>query len=238
MQEIAELYQRCRAQAQAALNSSNQGKDQFQLQLALQAIENWRQYVRGHVDPVAAVGFDAVQQPPTAPLNWQLGVPLSCYTEFLKMERQMKWLVQQHYAGRVQVTVTGDNNRVNTAGNDLRQGEINIERNENSPIQQGVNSEQNQEVAFEMPPVDDLRHLVELMRAHLGELELSSEQKRAAEAQIATLDAQLIDEPNPAIVKEAGRSLKNITEGAIGSLLANAAQPGIWGAIQSMLTWF
>jgi hypothetical protein len=34
-----------------------------------------------------------------------------------------------------------------------------------------------------------------------------------------------MDEPNPVIVNQAGRTLRSITEGAIGSLLANAATP-------------
>lgn len=38
-----------------------------------------------------------------------------------------------------------------------------------------------------------------------------------------------MDDPDPVIVKQAGRTLRNITEGAIGSLLAAAAtQPEVW----------
>ncbi|MDL1982210.1 MAG: hypothetical protein LWX02_12220 [Deltaproteobacteria bacterium] len=64
------------------------------------------------------------------------------------------------------------------------------------------------------------------MRAYLDELCLSSEAEKKARAQLATIEAQLLDEPNPKIIREAGRILQNITEGAIGSLLATAAQPG------------
>src|SRR5664279_490298 len=48
----------------------------------------------------------------------------------------------------------------------------------------------------------------------------------------ATLKAELAGQPDPGIVRQAGRTLRNITEGAIGSLLAASAQPGLWHWIQ------
>jgi len=60
-------------------------------------------------------------------------------------------------------------------------------------------------------------------------------QKQKAEAQIATLKAQLTDQPDPVIVRQAGRTLRNITEGAIGSLLATAMQPKLWQWIQQVM---
>jgi hypothetical protein len=54
----------------------------------------------------------------------------------------------------------------------------------------------------------------------------SSRQK--VSAQIATIQAQLGDEPNAIIVQQAGRTLRNITEGAIASLIATAVQPTVW----------
>jgi hypothetical protein len=70
---------------------------------------------------------------------------------------------------------------------------------------------------------------------HLNELALDARQKQKAEAQIATLQAQLTDEPDPVIVRQAGRTLRNITEGAIGSLLATAVQPAVWQWIQQVM---
>jgi hypothetical protein len=53
--------------------------------------------------------------------------------------------------------------------------------------------------------------------------------RKKTEAQIATIKAQLTDEPDPVIVRQAGRTLRNITEDMIGSLLATAAtQPVVW----------
>ena len=77
---------------------------------------------------------------------------------------------------------------------------------------------------------DDLNQLVAIFDVHLDELEIDVRQERKAESQVATLKAQLADEPDPIIVKQAGRTLRNITEGAVGSLVAAAAQPGVWAA--------
>ena len=81
----------------------------------------------------------------------------------------------------------------------------------------------------------DLSRLVEEFTNHLDELNLDAQQKRRAEAQIATLKAQLADEPDSVIVKQAGRTLRNITEGASGSLLATAGQPAVWQWIHHVL---
>jgi hypothetical protein len=83
---------------------------------------------------------------------------------------------------------------------------------------------------------EDLARLVTELDKHLGELGLDALQRQKAEAQIATLKAQLTDEPDPLIVKQAGRTLRNITEGAIGSLLATAVQPAIWQWIHQVIT--
>ena len=84
----------------------------------------------------------------------------------------------------------------------------------------------------------DLNRLINELTAHLDELNLDLRQKQRAEAQIATLKVELAGEADPAIVKQAGQTLRNITEGAIGSLLATAAQPGIWHWIHQALGTF
>jgi|SRR5579862_90194 len=84
----------------------------------------------------------------------------------------------------------------------------------------------------------DLALLTREFANHLDELNLDAREKRRVEAQIATLQVELAGDADPAIVKQAGRTLRDITEGAIGSLLATAAQPGIWHWIHQTLANF
>ena len=91
-----------------------------------------------------------------------------------------------------------------------------------------MHSTQNQTVTYSPQDLADLNRLVTELTSHLDELQIDARQRQKAEAQIATLKAQLSDEPDPVIIKQAGRTLRNVTEGAIGSLLATAAQPTVW----------
>jgi len=84
----------------------------------------------------------------------------------------------------------------------------------------------------------DLARLIREFANHLDELNLDVREKRRVEAQIATIEVELAGDADPAIVKQAGRTLRNITEGAIGSLLSTAAQPGIWHWIHQTLANF
>jgi hypothetical protein len=99
----------------------------------------------------------------------------------------------------------------------------------------------NQTAIIRMQP-DDLARLVTDLSKHLDELNLDARRKQRAEAQIATLKAELAGEPDgepdSTIVRQAGRTLRSITEGAIGSLVATAAQPSVWQWIQRMLANF
>lgn len=90
-------------------------------------------------------------------------------------------------------------------------------------------------VSYSRDDLDDLRRLVEVFDKHLDDLALDAAAKRKAEAQVATIKAQLKDEPDPVILKQAGRTLRNITEGAIGSLIAAAAQPTVWATAAALL---
>jgi hypothetical protein len=65
-------------------------------------------------------------------------------------------------------------------------------------------------------------------------LPIEAKQRQRAEAQIATIKAQLIDEPDPVIIKQAGRTLRNITEGTIGSLIASGVQ-STWPWIREVM---
>lgn len=82
---------------------------------------------------------------------------------------------------------------------------------------------------------EDLAKLVGELRAHIAELSLAPDDARRVETQLKTIDAQIADEPNPVIVREAGRSIRSITEQAIAAMVATAAQPTVWAWIQSAL---
>lgn len=87
-------------------------------------------------------------------------------------------------------------------------------------------------------PQQDLLRLVSELTKHLDELKLDPHQRRRVESQIATLETELAGEPDPTIIRQAGRTIRNITEGAIGSLLATAVQPTVWQWIRQMLASF
>jgi cation transport regulator ChaC len=107
---------------------------------------------------------------------------------------------------------------------------------QNSPVQQGgAQSTQQQTITFSDNQIADLSRFVNELASHLEELPIDAAQKRKVDAQLATLKAQLSDEPDSVIVSQAGRTLRNILEGAIGSLLATAAQPTVWVWIDEAL---
>jgi hypothetical protein len=120
----------------------------------------------------------------------------------------------------------------------VNQNFINIGKAINSPITQGIESTQTVTTNYSSISKDELIEFVNSFRENLTDLDLPSSDERKVNAQLATIEAQLIDEPNQEILKQAFTTLKNVTEGAIGSLLATAAQPGIWGAIQAVLSSF
>ena len=84
----------------------------------------------------------------------------------------------------------------------------------------------------------ELAKFVAEFSEHLKELNLDDRQRRRAEAQLATLKAQLSDEPDSIIVQQAARTLRTITEGSIGSLIATALQPGVWDWIHRIMASF
>ena len=114
---------------------------------------------------------------------------------------------------------------------------INIETATNSPIQQSSHhSTQHQTINFSNQDRDDLEKLVSELSANLSYLGLQEAEERKARAQIATIKAQLIDEPDVNIVRQSGKTLRNITEGAIASLIAASIQPTVWSVISDILT--
>jgi uncharacterized protein involved in exopolysaccharide biosynthesis len=107
---------------------------------------------------------------------------------------------------------------------------------EGSSIQQtGSHSTQVQTINYNQRDLGDLKRALDLLEQHFDQLGLDATSARKAKAQIGTLKAQLIDEPNPTILKEAGKTLRNVTEGVIGGLITAAVQPATWQFVQDVL---
>jgi hypothetical protein len=83
----------------------------------------------------------------------------------------------------------------------------------------GSHSTQYQTTTYNSQDLADLSQAIDILAQHIDELKLDDAAKRKALAQVNTIKAQLSDEPNPTIIREAGRTLRSITEGAIGGLI-------------------
>lgn len=85
--------------------------------------------------------------------------------------------------------------------------------------------------------VDAVRKVVSAVRAELATARIDPTARASAEAQLATIEAQITSPtPNEGIVREAGRSLRTIVEGAIAGAMV---QPGVWqGILDAMAKLF
>jgi hypothetical protein len=81
----------------------------------------------------------------------------------------------------------------------------------------------------------DIAKLATQFTNHLEELNLSERQKERAKAQLTILRTESTGELDPTIIRQAGQTLRNVTEGAIASLLAAGVQPTIWHWIHQTL---
>jgi hypothetical protein len=101
--------------------------------------------------------------------------------------------------------------------------------------QAGAHSTQHQTITYNSQDLADLRQAIEILGQPIDELQLDAATKKKALAQIDTIKAQLRDAPNPTILKEAGRTLRNITEGTIGGVIGTAV-PDHWPLVLGVLT--
>jgi hypothetical protein len=112
---------------------------------------------------------------------------------------------------------------------------IHIGENYNSPIQQISAGAHGTQATTYTITNSQLRAAIDTYKKHADELSLDPGARRRADAQIATIEAQLQDEPDPTIVKSAGKSLKKIIEGAIGGAAGNVlANPSVWASLLSL----
>jgi hypothetical protein len=113
---------------------------------------------------------------------------------------------------------------------------INIQSMNQSSIQQaGAESVQSVSNVYGAQDLADLERAVDLLDEHLHELGLASLENRKARTQINTLKVQLAGDPDPGSIREIGKTLRNITEGAIAGLVAAAAQPSVWSFVEAVL---
>lgn len=151
-----------------------------------------------------------------------------------------------HWQSLSGLTTVGGMGKISASGVDVVEGtapapitvtfhDHSISVSQSSNVQIGDSNTQDVKLRIE---THDLARLVTDLTKHLDELNLDARQKQRAEAQIAALRAELGEDPDPAVVRQAGRTLRNITEGAIGSLLATATQPAVWQWIHQTLASF
>ena len=84
----------------------------------------------------------------------------------------------------------------------------------------------------------ELAKLLEELTAHFHEMNLDARQEQRAKVQMATIEAELDGVPDSGIVRQAMKTLRAITEGAIGSLVASGAQAYVWPWIANVLAKF
>lgn len=114
---------------------------------------------------------------------------------------------------------------------------ITIHNMSDSSIQQGgSHSIITQTVSYNAQNIDSLRQLVKVFENHIDDLGLDDSLKRKASVQVATINAQLEDDPDPAIVKKAGSTLRSITEKVIaGLIVAGVTNPALWSQVQAIM---
>lgn len=98
---------------------------------------------------------------------------------------------------------------------------IHIHQMHNSQIQQGtINS--SQAGTFASYDLQQLKEFIQSLKTLIPELGLSPEDGKEMEAEIVTIETQLVSpKPKSLIIKECLKSLKNILEGAAGSILSS-----------------
>jgi len=114
---------------------------------------------------------------------------------------------------------------------------IHIQHMHGGGIQQaGAHSTQHQTITYNSKDLVDLQQAIEILSQRIDELNLDAATKNNALAQVDTIKAQLsADKPIPTILTEAGRSLRNITEGAISELIAKGVID-YWPVVRDVLT--
>lgn len=117
---------------------------------------------------------------------------------------------------------------------------LNVGTAVNSPIQHGINSTMIQTTNYDLKDREKLAELAKIILTHINDLNLPPNDKQKALRHASSLKdiVENGDESEAPIAIELIKSLRNITEGAIGSLLAAGAQPGVWQFVKDIFTIF
>ena len=106
------------------------------------------------------------------------------------------------------------------------------------PIFQGV-SHSNINFTIDNSKRESLERLIDVFEKRLSDLDLDRRIEEEVKTQIATIKTELAGGANPRIIKEAGKSLRSITEGVIGNLITRGIETAVWFEIyQTMIENF
>lgn len=110
----------------------------------------------------------------------------------------------------------------------------------NSPVAMASGGAQvTQTATYTATDLTAIRDVVDSIDKNLADLRLDARRDKNARAMMATIRAQLEAEPDLGIVKQAGKSLRNIVDGALGSLAATGVQAlPVWTPIAQQLGQF
>jgi bifunctional N-acetylglucosamine-1-phosphate-uridyltransferase/glucosamine-1-phosphate-acetyltransferase GlmU-like protein len=113
---------------------------------------------------------------------------------------------------------------------------VHVEHMSNSQFQQGTqHSTQILEASRDLEKVNEL---LQLLKGSLDKMRLDSQKRSELEAEIGTIETQLASpKPKGTIIREAGRSIRNILEGAAGSSLATAIGNQLPLLLQILQNW-
>jgi len=104
---------------------------------------------------------------------------------------------------------------------------IHIEKMSHSQIQQGT-ADSTQSGTFGSLDLTAVTAFVRAMKAQLPQLGLTGDDAAVAQSDIATIETQLSSpRPKAEIIKESLRSIRNIAEGAVGSMAASGIVVGV-----------
>lgn len=111
---------------------------------------------------------------------------------------------------------------------------LNIQSMVGSQIQQGTHHS-TQKISIDHNQLDTVREFVTQLEARIPEMELDCDSRAEADAEIATINAQLrSSRPKPGILSESLKSIRTILEGVASSVVASDLLPKLSSIIATL----